>query len=236
MARVLVTRPEPGATHTLNAILNRGIEATAIPLTEIQPLAFDVPVSDFDAFIITSQNAVRYGAELLALYVAKPVFVVGKRSAETFKGHKIAAWAETALDLLPAIISQTPKNLLYICGKTRRPDLEIGLKAAGIHVKAVEVYRAKPAENTTQKLEAFFASTQNAIVLLHAPSAAELFVSALKGQKIPETARFLCMSAAIAVQLPSLWQNRVSFADKPDEAAMINQLDKMLARDHMPKA
>ena len=236
MTRVLITRPEPGSTHTMNALIKRGIDATAIPLTEIQPLQFESGTGEFDALVITSQNAIIHGADLLAKHITKPVFVVGKRTSETLKGHRIVASAETAEALLPKITSQSPKIILYICGQKRRPELEIGLKTAGIHIEALEVYSARPAENAGEKLEAFFTSIQSAIVLFHAPSAADVFVSALKSQKLPKTARFLCMSAAIAAELPSQWQNEVTIADRPDEAAMINQLDKMLARDHMPKA
>jgi uroporphyrinogen-III synthase len=90
----LVTRPEPGATRTLNVLIERGIDAVSIPLTEILPLNFSVPNAEFDALIITSQNAIVHGAKLLAIHRSKPVFVVGQRTVETLRGdgHRNLAW------------------------------------------------------------------------------------------------------------------------------------------------
>ena len=233
MVRVLITRPEPGAARTLKLLVKQGIEATSIPLTEIHPMPFECPVGDFDALIITSQNAIRHGASLLEKFMAKPVFAVGKRTTEYLQRHTISAWAETADELLPKITAQPPRHILYVCGQTRRPELELGLKAAAIQIEAVEVYSAAPAKNAPEKLRAFFESQKTAqgdfIVLFHAPSAVDAFISALKDHNLPETTKFLCLSATIAAHLPLVWQSRVSISENPDEAAMKHRLDKMLA-------
>jgi uroporphyrinogen-III synthase len=229
MTRVLITRPEPGATRTLNALLAKGIKANAVPLTEIRALSFDIPTGEFDALIVTSQNAVVFGNSILTYYDDKPVFTVGKRTAESLQNHPVSSWAETAEALLPKILTQAPKRLLYICGQTRRPELELGVKAAGIQIEAVEIYSAVPTENASERLERFFKRTKNSMVLFHAPSAADAFVSAINLHSLSDTTRFLCLSAAIATHLPAEWQYRVSIADRPDENAMFDQLDKMLA-------
>jgi uroporphyrinogen-III synthase len=236
VTRVLITRPEPGATRTLNALLAKGMEAKAIPLTEIRPLAFDKPSADFDALIITSQNAIVHGASVLSNFFGTPVFVVGKRTASTLQGHHIAACAETAEELLTKIQGQMPKRVLYICGQSRRPELEAGLKSKKISVKAVEVYSANPIGSAGIKLENFFQGSKSGIVLFHAPSAAQAFLNAIDARNVPETTRYLCLSTAIAAELPAEWQIKIAIAEHPDEAAMLDQLDKMLAQDHMPKA
>ena len=43
MKRVLVLRPEPGASATVKRARERGLEAIAIPLFEIETVAWDVP-------------------------------------------------------------------------------------------------------------------------------------------------------------------------------------------------
>ena len=240
MVRVLVTRPEPGASRTVKALNSKGIHARAICLTEILPLQFKLPAGNFDALIITSQNAIIHGAALLEDHKSAPVFAVGKRTAESLPDNRIIDWAETAEGLLPKIINRAPKRLLYICGQTRRPELEAGLKNTGIKVDVVEVYSAKPAGNASEKLEKFFQSLESTIVLFHAPSAANIFVSAINRKSLAETTRFLCLSAAIAADLPAEWQNQITVAKHPDEATLLHELDglsdKMLARDHMPEA
>lgn len=231
MTRVLITRPEPGGSRTLNALLARKVDAVSIALTAIQPLHFHAPDTDFEALIITSQNAIVHGATLLALHKSKLVFAVGQRTAEALRGlnHNHVEWAETAHDLVPRIIAHQPNRVLYVCGQTRRPELEIGLTAAGISVEAIEVYKALKAENLYKKLQVFFASTTNSIILFHAPSAVEAFVSAINNQNLHDKVRFLCMSAAIAEDLPENWQKNAIIAKRPDDAAMLDQLYKMLA-------
>lgn len=236
VTRVLVTRPEPGATRTLNALQAVGIDAAAIALTEISRVHFELPTGDFDMLMITSQNAVSHGTALLKQFFTTPVFVVGKRTSEALAGHTIAAWAENAEELLPKIIIRAPKRVLFLCGQTRRPELESGLKSAGIHVEVVEVYGADPNRRAPAQLRIFFQSSENTIVLFHAPSAALAFISAINVNDVPQSTRFLCMSDAIAAALPVQFQNQITIANHPDEAAMLEQLDKMLASDHMPKA
>ncbi|MGL4406738.1 MAG: uroporphyrinogen-III synthase, partial [Notoacmeibacter sp.] len=117
---VLVTRPEPGATRTVSALLERGIHAMAVCLTQILPLPTEVPGIGFDALIVTSQNGVRHGAALLKKYQSLPVFVVGKRTSDILKenGHHEVHWAENAQSLLALIFGAAPEHLLYICGQT----------------------------------------------------------------------------------------------------------------------
>ena len=243
MTRVLVTRPEPGASRTLNALIARGIDAVSIPLTEIKPLAFEIPNRDFDALIITSQNAIVHGTSALNMLKHIPVFVVGNRTAETLRrqGHHIHAWAETAQDLLPMIVAQRPKHALYICGQTRRPELEAALESSSIPVTALEAYRSTPSANVGPKLAAFFNSSAEPLILCHAPSAVDALIMAMEHQNLPTLnlptkTQFLCMSQAILSQLPEHWQSHARISQRPDDAAMIDMLDKMLAQSHLPQA
>ena len=235
MTRVLITRPEPGASRTLSALHTRGIKADVISLTEIIPLAFQPPHTDFDALVITSQNAILHGRSLLLQHIAKPVFAVGQRTAKTLGdlGHHINHWAPTALGLLPLIIEHKPKAVIYICGQTRRLELETGLAAAAISVEIEKVYNAAPTQLAAEKLADFLSAPSKSIVLLHAPSAAKAFSLAMNGQNLPISTRFLCMSAAVSAQLPEKWHGNVTHSVQPDDTAMINQLDKMLAQDHL---
>ena len=63
MRRVLVLRPEPGAAATVKRARARGLDAVAIPLFEIEPLAWEAPpAGGFDGLLLTSANAVRHAA------------------------------------------------------------------------------------------------------------------------------------------------------------------------------
>ena len=62
MSKVVVLRPEPGASATLARAKAAGIDAVAIPLFEVVPVAWDAPdPSSVDALLLTSANAARHG-------------------------------------------------------------------------------------------------------------------------------------------------------------------------------
>jgi uroporphyrinogen-III synthase len=233
--RILITRPEPGAARTLEALLTRGLDARTICLTEIAPLPYFVPSLEFDALIISSQNAVIHGAALLKQHRLKPVFVVGRRTADILRinGHRHVVWAENAAALLGLLIGAAPRNSLYLCGQTRRPELESGLKAANVSVLAVQIYAALPVKSAAADLRLYFTENaktpQKTIVMFHAPSAVRAFFLAIKDFSIGNAVQFLCMSEAIAVEIRPSLQRAVSIAAYADEASMLNEIDKMLA-------
>ena len=48
MRRLVVLRPEPGASDTVRKARQRGLDAVAIPLFEVEPIAWEMP--DIDQF------------------------------------------------------------------------------------------------------------------------------------------------------------------------------------------
>jgi uroporphyrinogen-III synthase len=61
MRPVLVLRPEPGASATVERARERGLSAIPIPLFEIQSLEWDAPdPAGFEGVLLTSANAVRF--------------------------------------------------------------------------------------------------------------------------------------------------------------------------------
>lgn len=237
-AIVLVTRPEPGSGRTVQALRARGIKSAAIPLTIIQPLDVAETAGDFDAVVITSQNAILNGAGLLSSQLYRPVFAVGQSTAKALDefGFKDIVFALTADELAPLIINSGSKRLLYICGQTRRPELEIELSTANIQVTPIEAYASVRNESAKPQLADFFSKNKNSIVLFQAPSAAEVFHSFMPAHFSPEYIRVLCMSSVIAAHLPEKWHDHCVVSNKPDQAAMLDELDKMLASNPKAKA
>ena len=82
MKRVLVLRPEPGASATVKRAKERGLDALAIPLFEVRPVDWDVPdAGSFDGLLLTSANAVRHSGEQLKELRGLPVHAVGAATA-----------------------------------------------------------------------------------------------------------------------------------------------------------
>ena len=139
--RLLVTRPEPDASRTANALRARGHEVTVAPLMRIEMLPAQVDGS-FDAILLTSANAApaapRFG---------RPVLTVGARSAQAAgeAGCQDVTSADGALGDLAALAAKRfPKGrLLYLAGEDRAGDLAGELATQGVAVETVVVYRAE---------------------------------------------------------------------------------------------
>ena len=62
MKRLLVLRPEPGASATAERACGRGLDAVVISLFAIEAIEWVAPdPGGFDALLLTSANAVRFG-------------------------------------------------------------------------------------------------------------------------------------------------------------------------------
>lgn len=166
MRRLLVLRPEPGATATVERARKRGLEAFAVPLFEIEPVEWDAPdPAGFDGLLLTSANAVRLSGEKLKALRVLPVYAVGEATAEAARqaGFSIAAVGEADVERLLGSIDHNLR-LVHPCGEDRRmpaaPDQQI---------TPVTVYRAKPVEAPELR------HMEGAVALIHSPRAARRF-------------------------------------------------------------
>jgi len=120
--KVVILRPEPGASATLARATAAGIDAVAIPLFEIAPVDWIAPdAGDYDALLLTSANAVRYAGEQLAGLHALPTYCVGEATAVAAREAGFAVAATGANDSA-ALIKRVPQGLrlLHLTGQTHR--------------------------------------------------------------------------------------------------------------------
>src|SRR5690242_5318981 len=85
IARVLVTRPEPGASRTARTLEAQGLHPVLLSLTETVglPVETGVAAKNVAASAVTSANAVRHAPKALIAALARlPCYAVGKRTAE----------------------------------------------------------------------------------------------------------------------------------------------------------
>ena len=79
---LVVLRPEPGLSATVDLAQEYGFAVTAAPMSEAQPVAWQAPPRDsFDALLLGSANALRHGGGALAGYRGCPALVVGDATA-----------------------------------------------------------------------------------------------------------------------------------------------------------
>src|SRR5215208_2621905 len=126
MRPLLVLRPEPGATATVERARHMGLDARAVPLFEIEPIEWRVPEDhEYDALLLTSANAARFGGERLRALVALPVHAVGAATAEAARevGLRVANVGQGGVDKLLKSLPSGLK-LLHIGGENRKLPLD----------------------------------------------------------------------------------------------------------------
>ena len=213
MRRLVIVRPEPGASATAEAAEAMGLDVLKLPLFEVEPL--DWAAQDptrFDALLLTSANALRHAGEHLDKLLALPAHCVGKATAAAARdrGFQVETVGEADIE---ALLSQFPPNsrLLHLCGQHRR---DISWSAQSI--AAVPVYRSREVAAADG-----FSAVAGAVVALHSPRAA-CFVARLTDEHaIPrDTIALAAISKAAARTAGEGWQ-AVETAAAPTDAQLL---------------
>jgi uroporphyrinogen-III synthase len=166
MRRVLVLRPEPGASATVQRARQRGLDAFAVPLFEIEPVEWSAPdPASFDGLLITSANALRAAGDRLQGLRGLKVYAVGDATALAAQGagFQLAAIGDAGVERLLASI-EAELRLLHLGGENRK---EIG--DALQEISTITVYRSRPIENPD------LSDIGGAVALIHSPRAAARF-------------------------------------------------------------
>lgn len=231
--RVLVTRPEPGASETAKRLTALGHVATVLPLTRIVPLPMErLPEGPFDAIVLTSASAIRHAPAALVATIARlPAYVVGERTARaaktaglvhaTFAGPTVAELA----GMLPGVLP-TPARLLYLAGRIRTGALEHRLRPLGHEVCLVETYDTEPDPENVATAARLWANGDFDMAIVHSGESARLLADiALRAGVAPSPVRFVAISLRAAEPLVSLGL-AVECAARPDEAAIMELVQR----------
>jgi uroporphyrinogen-III synthase len=230
--RVLVTRPEPGASATAARLRELGHEPVVLPLSEIAAVdAGDLPeAAGFDAVAVTSATALRYAPDGLgARYGVLLCFTVGERTGEAAAdaGFTKVISADGDVDALIKLVSEilpAGSRVLYPCGRRRRPVLETELTRRGYAVTALETYRTDAIDYSTADAQAVLGEGPLDAVLVYSRFSAERladFVSASALAPLFEATHFLCMSGQVAGGLSDEMQDRAEIAVDPSEDELL---------------
>jgi len=232
--RLLLTRPEPDAQRTAEALRARGHEPIIAPLLRIEA-QIDVQIGEgpWRAIMVTSANAGpaiafhKRAAQLRTL----PVFAVGRRSAQTMTaaGFSDVKHSDGAVsDLVGFVTAQlTPATpLLYLAGEERSGDLAGELRGHGFDVETAVVYRAVA---TASLPPAALEAMAGQIGVLHfSRRSAEAFLDAARGMNLFAVALrsvHYCLSPRVAEPLMRAGAFDVRVAREPSEAALIALID-----------
>jgi uroporphyrinogen-III synthase len=208
MRRLLVLRPEPGASATVERARQQGLDAFAVPLFEIGPVNWEAPeTTSFDALLLTSANAVRHGGEQLRRLRGLPVYAVGPSTAgaAASAGLEIAAIGNGGLDELLTSIEPDLK-LLHLCGQDRRPSAN-----ASQEIIPVVAYRSTPIDGLDLRAAA------GSVAMIHSPRAGRRFAELVHDRG---SIAIAAISPAAAETAGPGWA-AVESVPRPDDQALL---------------
>ncbi|RWH71562.1 MAG: uroporphyrinogen-III synthase [Mesorhizobium sp.] len=234
MVRVLVTRPEPGASRTAQRLRDQGYQPILLPLTETVALPVDADgiAISAAAVAVTSANAVRHAPkEIIAALAALPCHAVGRRTAESARTAGFLSVSEGPGDaeaLADALAGGfMAKTIIYLCGRVRFPAFEARLKAADVHVRAIETYdTVAPSYSDAAILARLSGQPVEAVLLYSAKAAAAMQALTERPalRDLFEETWFFALSGRIAAALETVASEKLRVAPEPSEEALLELL------------
>lgn len=233
MSRVLVTRPDPGATRTARRLEALCFEPVLLPLCETRalPVARDSVPADAVAVAVTSANALRHAPSgLIERLAGLPCHAVGARTAAHARKigfYSVREGPGDAAGLADQIAREVGSaTLAYLCGKVRMPDFERRLELTGTRVVAVETYDTVAlAPDEAIVRQQLGGQPVDAVLIYSAMAAAalgELMAMQPEAERLMRSARCLCLSERIESALGGSLCAEVASA--PTEDALFDLL------------
>ena len=214
MKRVLVLRPEPGASATAKRARERGLEPLVIPLFKIEPVEWEAPeAAGFDGLLLTSANAVRCAGDKITDLRGLPVYAVGAATGEAAReaGFDVKSVGDAGVERLLGSIEADLK-LLHLAGEDRKvPD-------ARQDITDVTVYRSQALEGVD------LAGAKDGVALIHSPRAGARLAELITGDKGAVT--IAAISAEAAEAAGSGWA-AVETAEAPSDEALLALTERL---------
>lgn len=124
MSKVVAIRPEPGLSATLARGRGAGLDIVGWPLFEIRAVEWEPPLAEgIDGLLIGSANALHLGGPALAGFKDKPVYAVGRATAEGARqaGFTVGAVGRGGLQEMLDALPRQPRTLLRLAGREHVP-------------------------------------------------------------------------------------------------------------------
>lgn len=226
--RVLVTRPEPGASATAARLARAGFVPLTLPLSRVAGVDAGPSEGRFAAVAATSANAVRFaGGGLLGGLRDKPFFAVGTRTAEAalHAGFVEVREGEGDAAALARLVPAAGGRVAYLCGRVRRPDFETALRARGVEAVPFETYDTLAHAPSREAIMLLGPAPVDAVLLFSAMGA-EAYARLAERREaagILKHAQAFALSPRIAAALPPAVPCRV--ASRPEEDALLVALE-----------
>lgn len=217
---LIVIRPEPGNTATLDSARALGLDAHGFPLFDVAPRGWDMPEGRFAAILAGSANVFRHGGPQLEALRHIPVAAVGETTAQTARdaGFTVTRTGEGGLQ--PLVETLSPGRYLRLAGLDRvqlsPPD--------GVQIKTRTIYAAQPCA-IPGDLAALLSS--GAVTLLHSGEAARHFRAECERLEIVRSNIHLACLAARIAELAGPGWGRIAVAQTRTDADLLELAARM---------
>jgi len=234
--RVLVTRPRAEAAELAEALATRGVATIIEPMLDIRYRDEAPDLGGVQAVLCTSANGVRALARLSGER-ALPLFAVGEATAARARAEGFAevySAGGVVADLVRLVrrrLHPDSGRLLHVAGSVAAGDLAGELRVRGFAVGRSVLYEARPVAALTASTVRALSAGSVDFALFFSPRTAAIFARLAEQAGIAEAMRFvtaLSISAAADAALASLPFRAQHFADRPDQPALLAELDRLI--------
>jgi uroporphyrinogen-III synthase len=241
---ILVTRPAPDNEKTAAVLRARGYDTLLSPMLRYEAIPFHgEDDAAYDGVVVTSANAIRAiegHPSRMSLFGLR-AFTVGEHTAEAARGVgfgevvSASAGAHALSDLIVKNVAagklKKSATLCYLAGADLAHDLAADLGARGFTVITHTTYRMVPVAGFPAGISDAFRADGVEAVLHYSRRSARAFLDAARADGVEISALALpqcCISDAVAGILREAGAMQVAAARTPDEAAVIDALDRTL--------
>ncbi|WP_164117378.1 uroporphyrinogen-III synthase [Sphingorhabdus sp. Alg239-R122] len=214
---LIIIRPEPGASATMESAVRAGWTVIKEPLFHVRPVQWALADdAQYDALLAGSANAFRHGGHNLADLVHLPVYAVGEKTAALARKHgfSVRQGGNGGLSsLLPTLKNDGKRRILWLSAHDYVP-----LPAHDTQIDRVEVYASEAAPMPDTLAETL---RQPAIIALHSARAATHFreQAICRGINIAQIS-LACFAPRIAEAADEGWA-KIATAKSPNDEAML---------------
>lgn len=240
-ARVLVTRPRERAEELCFLLEEEGADVIAVPALELLPPLDERPLraaaeqlSRFEWAVLASPSAAAALAEAAREAGTRNVLeriktaAIGERTARAaeqlgFRIHLVAAESrgEALATQLAGTVSPTA-DVLLPCAELARPELEMGLRAAGVRVSRVVAYRSEPVDLPAEARAALEERPVD-LALFASPRSAEAFLErgGALAERVMQHATRVAIGPTTATALEGLGWPAQQIAEQASNAGLV---------------
>jgi uroporphyrinogen-III synthase len=232
--RLLITRPQPDASRTADALRAVGHTVLLAPMLTFETIRDAmIGAGPWAGLLLTSANAARALAQHARFAALKdlPALAVGDRTAEVSGAlgfADVTSTAGNAADLARAATARFAAEeaaVLYAAAEDRAVDVADLLAGEGVRVNIAVLYRMTKAVEFPPDVAAALGGGQVDGVLHYSRRAAEAYLACtghLRAAALAPT--HYCLSAEVAKPLIAAGTDRIRIALRPDEGALFELL------------